>query len=172
MKQFKVFLAEEYADYFKVIETPLEANHVKHLLNEYQEIAIQQLINQFGLKAFVDVYKEGGNVTTLHNARNNVFATAEDKDRFTYKYNRKEERTRKMYDQKLPGMRKKAFQNEEVIRDAYTGKELPKDGRAHIDHVVAASTIQNNDEARLYMSDEHGERWLLPRAIFSGRKHV
>ena len=33
-------------------------------------------------RAFFYHYKEGGNVTTLHNARKDVFATEEDKDRF------------------------------------------------------------------------------------------
>lgn len=154
MKKFDLFLEDEFVEYFQIKESHVSEIQLRDLLNEYKEIILQNIINQFGLGSLIDVYKEGGNVTTLHNAKNNVFANDNDKDRFTYQYDRSEQRTRNMYDKPLPKLRKETFKNKEVIIDDYTGKELPKDGRAHIDHVVSAHEIQSNDEARLFMSDE------------------
>ena len=109
MTDFSTFLKEEHAEFLVVKDNRLKPSHLEALLAEYKEIAIRNLIDQFGVGTFINVYKEGGNVTTLHNARNDVFATNDDEDRFTYQYNRKEKRTKDMYDSKLPGMRKAKF---------------------------------------------------------------
>lgn len=58
------------------------------------------------------------------------------------------------YDDPLPQMRKKAFQTQDKIIDAYSGKELPKDGRAHLDHIVSAKEIESNAKAHLSLSVE------------------
>ncbi|MFP9128861.1 hypothetical protein [Niallia sp. BSM11] len=121
------------------------------LLEQYKEIIITTLIQQFGLDK-LQKFKDGGNVTTLHNARLGTFANVEDEKRFNTSYNKK---TRKqIYEKDFALNRKKEFQNNSHIHDGYTNKELKKDGRAHKDHIISAASIHKNDEARLYMTDE------------------
>ncbi|MFE6170483.1 hypothetical protein ACFVP8_21810 [Viridibacillus arvi] len=144
------YLETEYLD--ALSKLPVESSKItSELLEQYKEIINTTLIQQFGLGKLVQ-FKDGGNVTTLHNARLDTFANGEDKGRFNTPYDKKT-RTQ-IYEKDFKQDRKREFQKDVPIYDGYTGKELKKDGRAHKDHIIAAATIHKNDEARLYMSDE------------------
>lgn len=97
-------------------------------------------------------FKDGGNISTIHNAKNGVFVDEEHQQRFEKEYSRKDyegsgKRT-------LSEQRKKMFQEQVEIRDEYTGKILSKDKSTHIDHITSAKHIHDNDAARLYMTDD------------------
>lgn len=130
----------------------MDDSHLKILLEQYKEIAITKVIQEFGLGPFLNDYRAGGNVTTLHNARAGVFAEDETKQRFERDYS--QETRKDLYEKDFPTMRKRDFQTNDVITDAYTGQRLEKDGSTHRDHVVSAAEIHRNDEARLYMTDD------------------
>src|SRR4051794_37328564 len=89
------------------------------LLEQYKEIIITTLIQQFGLGKLLKL-KDGGNVTTLHNARLDTFANEEDKKRFNTPYNK--ETRKQIYEKDFAQNRKKEFQNNAHIYDGYTGK--------------------------------------------------
>ncbi|RIJ63762.1 hypothetical protein [Rummeliibacillus sp. POC4] len=150
MVTFTDYLESQYMEALNALpeESP---KMTAELLEQYKEIVITTMLQQFGLRNLVDL-KDGGNVTTLHNARNNVFANQEDERRFKNPYNK--ETRKNIYEKDFSKNRKKEFQENKHIYDGYTGKELKKDGRAHKDHIISAATIHKNDEARLYMSDE------------------
>lgn len=113
------------------------------------------LISQFGLSRFYDNFKDGGAVTTLHNARNGVFANEEDERRFNKKFDRKDYEGSSELGNSLKQQRREKIDKKDVVMDEYSpNKQLKKDGSTHIDHIVAAKEIHENDEARLYMSDE------------------
>ena len=46
------------------------------------------------------------------------------------------------------------FQSGETITSAWTGKELPRDGRTHLDHVTSVEKIERNARANLVKSKE------------------
>ena len=118
------------------------------------------IVGQFGIASILLEAKDGGNVTTEHNFEKGITATESDKAKYDqWKTNndgsRKWEDVRKEggYDKPLSSMRKEAFKNQSVIVDECTGKELPKDGRAHIDHVVSAKEIESRAET--FKSNTH-----------------
>lgn len=115
---------------------------------------LSTIVSQFGLSKVYDTFQDGGNVTTLHNARKDIFAVQnqELKKQYTTEYNK--ETRKKIYEKNFPNMRKQAFQNNEKVLDSYTNKELHKDGRSHLDHVTSAAAIHKNDQARLFVTDE------------------
>jgi len=153
MHSFGTFVDEKFGDELEGISNSgLHSNHINELLNQYKEIVFTNIIQQFGLGPIFDLYKRGGNVTTLNNAERGVFANDEDERRFMQNYS--QDLRKDLYEKDFNKNRKKAFQQNDVIVDDYTGKALPKDGRAHRDHIVSASEIQQNNEARLYMSDK------------------
>ena len=80
------------ADLFKNHDVDKATNK---LLEEYKEIAINQVIQNFGLEKILKVYKAGGNVTTFHNYKNRVFSDEESK----MKYERQES-NRRNFDRK------------------------------------------------------------------------
>lgn len=56
------------------------------LLDEYKEIVLTQIINQFGIGQLIGGYKDGGNVSTEYNAKKGIFADEETKARYTREY--------------------------------------------------------------------------------------
>ena len=62
------------ADVFKIKDIDESASK---LLEEYKKIAINQIIQNFGLEKVLNIYKAGGNVTTLNNFNNKVFSDNE-----------------------------------------------------------------------------------------------
>ena len=154
MYTFDTYLEQQYGEAIGTIaENEVKPSHLKSLLEEYKEVVVTTIIKDFGIGPFLDDYKKGGNVVTLLNARNNVFEADENlRDRFNKDYSqtvRKE-----LYEKGFKQKRKRDFQENGEMPDGYTGKMLNKDGHTHIEHIVSASEIHNNDEARLFMSDE------------------
>lgn len=150
MTTLTTYLEEHYLTVLEELpEKELEI--AQDLWKQYQEIITTSLYQQFGLSHFMQ-FKDGGNVTTLHNAKNGVFAKGTTEKQFNRKY---DAQTRKeIYEKDFAKNRKKAFQENKEIRDGYTGKVLNKDGRTQRDHIVSAAEIHNNPEARLYMTDK------------------
>lgn len=126
----------------------LEINHVLELLAKYKETTLNTLISQFGLGPLFDSYRNGGNVTTLHNAGKGIFADEATSERYTEAFDRKN------YEKDFPKKRKLKFKTSSQITDDYTGKILKKDGTTHLDHIVSTKAVHDNNEARLYMSAE------------------
>lgn len=131
----------------------------ENLIDLCKTNVISTIVGQFGIASLLLEAKDGGNVTTEHNFEKGITATDSDKAKYDqWKVNndgsRKWEDVRKEggYDKPLPSMRKEAFKNQSTIVDDYTGKELPKDGRAHIDHIVSAKEIEGRADTHLFMS--------------------
>lgn len=120
-----------------------------------QNFGIQSILSSLNLGG-LSQYKEGGDVSTIHNAQEGVFVDSEHETRFNKSYNRKNYEGRKGegIDNRLNTQRKKRFQKDGVIYDEYTGKVLNKDGSTHLDHITSAKHIHDNDKARLYMTDD------------------
>ena len=71
MTTLTTYLEEHYLTVLEELpEKELEIG--QDLWKQYQEIITTSLYQQFGLSHFMQ-FKDGGNVTTLHNAENGVF---------------------------------------------------------------------------------------------------
>lgn len=123
---------------------PPSPDHEK-VIDDLQDVLMNSLMGPFGLSAALLRDVDGGNVTTLHNFEKGVTANAADAALHAgYQKSLTETFERTDYEASLPKERKKIFQQEERIVDRYTGQELPKDGRAHRDHVVSAHEIEQS----------------------------
>lgn len=150
---------EEAMKDLESLKSKLPKNQTATLLNLCKDNVLQTIEGQFGLASLVITSKDGGNVTTAYNFEKGVVATKADEAKYqAYKASQdgkwSEVRKNAGYDDPLPQMRKKAFQTQDKIIDAYSGKELPKDGRAHLDHIVSAKEIESNAKAHLSLSVE------------------
>lgn len=152
-------------DFFKNMNTKDEYNTDNQQMESFWSVLKNQLttetVQRFGIEKVLNAlegtgglsdYKDGGNVSTIHNAKNGVFVDSEHERRFNAAYDRKNYEGRG--DRKLSAQRKKMFTENEEIYDAYTHKKLNKDGRTHIDHITSAKEIHEMDAARLYMTDD------------------
>lgn len=105
------------------------------LLGECKTKVVEGIVVPFGLGGVLSHYdKEGGNVNTIHNVREGVYATEEEKNRYD---NRGE------YDSAAYHRHKKYREinrqaKEGDVLDAYTGETVK--GKINLDHVVSAKT--------------------------------
>lgn len=141
----------------------LREKRLQELLESCRDQVLQQVIGPFGLNPAMFDDKLGGNVTTTHNFEQGVVATELDRQRHEdWHHSQNGGYNREPYDADLPSKRKAMFQNDAPINCAYTGKELPRDGRTHLDHVVSAKRIEIDSRANLYM--DRGERVVMANA--------
>lgn len=105
---------------------------------------LESIAGPFGIGRLLHRYdKDGGPVTTPHNARQGVYSLPEDKARFEMPFDRSD------YEKNFRKMRRARLRIPDEIIDAYTGRTLPRDGRMHLDHVRAAKRIHSDDTLRL-----------------------
>lgn len=156
------------------LEAQLPKEQKATLLELCKDNVLQTIEGQFGLASLVITSQSGGNVTTTHNfeqgKKDGEWVIAQ-KDRAKYEkwqenMKRPWQDVRKEggYDEPLPSMRKKAFQTQDIIISDYTGKPLPKDGRAHLDHIVSASEIEKSAKANLHLSEEQRAKIACDKA--------
>lgn len=150
---------EESLKELELLKNEISQQHTANLLELCKDNVIETITSQFGLASlFIDT-KDGGNVTTAHNFEKGIVANDADKQKYDdwqamKNKNWDDVRKETGYDKPLPKMRKEAFKTQEVIIDEYTGRPLPKDGRAQLDHIVSASEIENNAKANLFQTPE------------------
>lgn len=123
-----------------------------------------QIISQFGLAVILDNlglggvndFKDGGEISTVHNAENGVFTDQEHKQRYEKKFNRKDyEGIANTSSKSLTGRRRAVEATTGIAKDRY--REGPESyqnvGDMDVDHIVSAKEIHNNNHARLYLTD-------------------
>jgi hypothetical protein len=131
----------------------LREQRLQALLESCKDQVLQQVIGPFGLNPAMFEDKQGGSVTTTHNFEQGVVSTELDRERHEeWRRSQNGGYNREPYDVDLPGKRKSMLQSDAPIHSAYTGNELPRDGRTHLDHVVAAKRIETDSRANLYKS--------------------
>jgi len=153
----------------KDLESQLENLGGDNLLALCKDNVVNTVVGQFGLASLLIDSRDGGAVTTTHNFEQGLTANAGDAE----KYQRMDQsrsmsgaewqdlRKQKGYDRDFPRRRKEGFQKNEILRDEYTGRELPKDGRTHLDHVVSAREIDTDAGMNLHLSADERVRLAL-----------
>lgn len=79
---FDRFLDLNYLTDSRLLKIKNVNESTNKLLEEYKNISLNQLIQNFGLEKTLKIYQDGGNVTTVHNAEKNVYANQKIKDKF------------------------------------------------------------------------------------------
>jgi hypothetical protein len=152
---------EEAIAEMESIKQQLSEDEGDTLIELCKTTILDTVTGQFGLASMFINCKDGGNVTTTHNFEKGVVEVSTDKVKYksfienndgSIPWN--DVRNKTGYDTPLPQKRKEAFQTQDIIIDDYTGRQLPKDGRAHLDHIVSAKEIESNAAMNLHMSPE------------------
>lgn len=155
------------------LKSEYKSIEVGNLVDQCKNTVIETVVGQFGLASVFIRCQEGGNVTTSHNFEKGVTSSAEDAAKYQ-KFKENNDGSRKWsdvrveggYDDPLPGMRKEAFKTQDVIIDEYTGKPLPKDGRAHLDHIVSAKEIEGDPRANLFQTPEERAKMATDKETY------
>ncbi len=141
------------------LHSKLPENQTSTLLHLCEASAISAITSQFGLASLIIDARDGGSVTTVHNFEKGITANEADAARYSDMIaNRNgkylEVRNKVGYDKPLVKRRNEALQNKAIIIDEYTGRNLPKYGRVHLDHIVSVKEIESSVSANLALSPE------------------
>ena len=132
------------------VRKEFDQKRIDELMRATRRSVLESISGPFGLGGVLHrLDKDGGPVTTVHNARQGIYANADDRDRFEAPFDRRD------YEKDFPKMRKSILQTEGGIIDSYTGNILPNDGRMHLDHVKSAREIHSDELLRLATSREN-----------------
>lgn len=141
------------------LENKINKEDKKNLIEQCRESIVNTIIGQFGLASLIITSQDGGNVTTTHNFEKGIVVSEDDRKKYQeWQNNQKDDwktiRKEAGYDDSFNSKRKEYFKLNGKIYDEYTGKELNKDGRTHLDHVISASEIEKNAKNNLFLSQE------------------
>lgn len=167
--KIEIELSEEMISLMEEIdktENKFNEEKASKLIDSCKDVVIASILGPFGLTKLMQVDTDGGSVTTLHNAKKEVYANDKDKKRYERDYNAKKYRDdNQKYEAKKEEL-KNQFENNE-LKDIYTGKDLKdkifqvdKNGNARqrveydTEHIVAAKEIHDNSKAKLYLTEE------------------
>lgn len=103
------------------------------LMESAKESVLSNIIKPFGLAKVLFEDKEGGNVTTINNAKQGIYANEKDE----YKNSKKE------YNFQSAGVRNSFNSENGFIKDQYTGKAIPEN-KADIDHIRSMKMFHDN----------------------------
>lgn len=141
------------------------------LINECKSTVISSIVGPFGLGKVFNSDKDGGNITTIHNFEQQakiikntdkyntdkvvqIVASSEDFFKAKNFVEGNENFDREKYEgKKFKEKRKVRLQCEGPLIDEYTGKEIHKDGRSHLDHRVSAKEIHEDSKNHLFMDE-------------------
>ena len=148
---------QEVAD----LQSQLESTEMEGLSKLCKDSVIDTITAQFGLAGAFLTAQDGGNITTTHNFEKGIVSTDDDARKCVEYQKIKDNKTKfsdvrkeRGYDNGLNTKRKETFQKNDIIIDRYTGRQLPKDGTAHIDHIISAKEIETNARNNLHLLPE------------------
>jgi len=152
---FKELLTQE--DYNEVAELhkQFDKTYSDRFLNEQRDYLLHIIIDRFGIGGILARQdKTGGNVDTIHNAREGIYATEEEQQRFANRpeYDSALYHSDKRYTEKNKhGKTQKQSGN---LKDEYTGNTIAPNQNYDLDHIKSAKTI--HDDAGRILAERDG----------------
>ena len=115
---------------------------------ELHQTVEKSLTTSFGLDFLLLNDKDGGDVNTIHNVRQGVYATDVECERYEQRegYNAHHYHSHENYI--ATNRVGKTAHAEGTLRDQYTGEYFVANGKKNLDHVISANEI-HNDSGRI-----------------------
>jgi hypothetical protein len=111
---------------------------------ELEKTVVNSLVTSFGLDFLLFKDKEGGNVDTIHNVRNGVWATDAEQQR----YQQRGEYEGAAYHQHptyiAAGKQDKTLHNEGTLHDPYRKQTMGSNEKRNLDHVISAKEVHDD----------------------------
>lgn len=114
---------------------------------ELEKTVIHSLVTSFGLDFLIFQDKQGGDVNTIHNVRNDVWATEEEKLKYDSRgeYSKKIKYKYQKHSNYIKiGKRDKNLQKEGNLLDPYRSKIMHPDEKRNVDHVISSKEIHDD----------------------------
>lgn len=144
-REIHIMSDEEVDKFLDDLRANLRASKIDKLLSECKTSTINSIITPFGLGKIMAAYdKVGGNVDTIHNARNGVYATKEAKEAYE---NRGEYDSHKYHSHKEYNNINKGYSQDKKAGNAIdymSGKKIDLNEKTDLDHITPAKEIHDD----------------------------
>ena len=152
---------------YEAIKKQIGEIETEAVLETCKETVVANLCEKFAINRLIARGdKDGGEVTTLHNAKKQVFANDKDRNQFNREYDSYAYHDEnKLYRERKEALNKLSAEGK--LRDDYTGKDISgkqfvvdKNGnvreqnRYDVEHFNSAKGLHDNDEVRFAMTEE------------------
>ena len=123
----------------------IDQARMSSILDEMKDEAIKSLAGPFGIGKFVALGdRNGGNVDTVHNARNGVWATEKARKDYEQRGPYDADRVHRHADYKKENKRQSINRKSVGVEDAYTGKTLDYTDDMDLDHIISAKEVHDD----------------------------
>lgn len=136
---------DEAKEFLRLFKDQYNKQCFDNMINQCKKEVISTIVNPFGLGHIVAAYdKVGGNVDTIHNVRDGIYATSQEQE----KYAKLDSYDSNLYHKdadfiKINAKHSKSKKNGESI-DYMTGKKILPNQHSDLDHIVSANEIHND----------------------------
>lgn len=115
-------------------------------ITELEKTIVNSVVTSFGLDFLLFQDKQGGDVNTIHNVRNGVWATDEEKQRYESRgeYGDLKGAYHQHANYKNTGATDAKLQDEGKLFDPYRNKMMHRNEQRNLDHVIAAKEIHDD----------------------------
>lgn len=147
--------SQEVSDLLQFLENDFNDKHFNDLVAACKSDVLSAIVVPFGLGKIVGKFdKNGGNVDTIHNVREGVYATEHEKNKYENKseYESKNYHAHKDYIE--TNRQHKKQQEAGFLTDSYTGEKISRHNKRDLDHTIAAKEI-HEDRGRI-LADVNG----------------
>ncbi|WP_130732815.1 hypothetical protein [Komagataeibacter xylinus] len=152
-------LSPEHSDAKPIRQADLRQARMNELIDNCQQEILRQIIGPFGLSTAMFNDKDGGNVSTVHNADNDIFPDEHFRKNYSLAGEEYSQKIRQKHwdDTKRRGpvhrQNNETFaRNGEVTSEA-TGRPM-KQGEVHGDHVVSLKEFHGNKALHLRLTEQ------------------
>lgn len=123
---------------------------------ELEKTIIHSLVTTFGLDFLLFEDKKGGDVNTIHNVRQGIYATDDEKKRYEERgdYHEFSSDYHSHSNYKETGKTDKELQQSGNLHDAYRNKKMNQNEQRNLDHVISAKEI--HDDAGRVLAELNG----------------
>jgi hypothetical protein len=136
---------EEITSHIMSLREQFQHEHSASFFNEQRDVLLHTVVDRFalgGIMAKGD--KDGGNVDTVHNAREGVYATKMEQERYANnpEYDSHEYHGDSRYIEK--NRQGSEAKKNGVLKDEYAGNNMARNDQQNLDHIKAAKVIHDD----------------------------
>lgn len=150
----------EWASFSADLDVRLKDQSMAALIANGRRSVIHAIVRPLGLdRLFARLDRDGGSVLTPHNAEAarrgeiEMDAVADPGQAAAYAARRNAPYSHEDYEGGMAAMRKARFKDPAPLRDGYAPqRELPRDGRTHLDHVIAAKQLHEDRDVNFFLT--------------------
>ena len=171
----------------KEIKGEYDSERLNLLIEDCKTSVLDSIIKPFGIAGIIFEDKIGGNVDTVHNAREGTYATDENKKNYENRGDYDSHRYHGHENYKQKNREASECKEQGELKDAYRDKDFKRNDKSDLDHTISAKEIHDdpgrvlagldgedlaNEKSNLNVTDRSVNRSKKAKSVDEFIKHI